>query len=343
MEGLQADAYRAVFEAAPDGVVIVDRSGTIRALNPQALVLFGYPAEDELLGQPVEVLVPKDSREAHQAHRDRYADHPVARPMGIGMELVGRRRDGSEFPVEISLSPVKVGGEPLIIGAVRDVSERVRLRNFRAAALRAAEDERRRIAQELHDDMAQRLSTLLLFLRLVREASDSSAREAQLEEMRGQLLEAAEGVRRIARGLRPPALERVGVGAALRTLVSELRESGGPEISLEMDPVDECLTDDGKLVLYRAVQEAISNVVRHAEASRARVGIGIDGDRVVARIEDDGCGFDVARAQSAGRLGLIGMRERALMVGGRVSVESQPGSGTRVLVEIPCREEEADG
>ena len=120
----QAEAkFRGLLESAPDGVVIIDRAGTIQMVNRQTEVLFGYP-RDELLGHEVEVLVPAHVRQRHVVHRNGYQEHPRTRPMGVGIELLGRRKDGSEFPVEISLSPMDSEDEQLVIGIVRDITGR---------------------------------------------------------------------------------------------------------------------------------------------------------------------------------------------------------------------------
>ena len=158
--------YRAVFESAPDGIVVDDDKGRIVDVNPCVLTQFGYSA-GELVGEPVEILVPESQREAHERRRDRFQAQPASRPMGAGLVLVGRRKDGSGFPVEISLSPWKTNDGDFVIGVIRDETERSQLRAFGREALRAAEEERSRISRELHDDTAQRLAALLVHLRLV--------------------------------------------------------------------------------------------------------------------------------------------------------------------------------
>jgi PAS domain S-box-containing protein len=183
--------YRAVFEVAPNGIVIVDDAGRIRDLNPAAERLFGYAAE-ELLGTSVEDLVPAGTRSTHRRDREAYMRAPRSRPMGVGMELKGRRKDGSEVPVEISLSPMETAAGRFVIAIVRDMTERMRLRAFGAGALQAAEDERLRISRELHDDTAQRLAALLMRLRLARSAPDDARREMALDELHGEILETAD-------------------------------------------------------------------------------------------------------------------------------------------------------
>jgi len=331
-----ADEYRAVFDSLPDGILIVDDEGLIRDVNSQTQVLFGYERE-ELLGQPVEQLLPSTLRAAHREHRSRFTKHPHTRPMGIGLDLRARRRDGSEFEVEISLSPWMGAKGPRVICSVRDITIAKRLRDFSEGALRSVEDERRRIARELHDDTAQRLAVLLLKVRLLGIQMGEAAPSDALDELRDEIKDVAEGVKRVARGLRPPELEEVGLAAAIQAHARQLKESSGVEITTALADVDEKLSVDGCLTVYRMVQETLSNVVRHSGASAASVTLGLDDDLVTLIVEDRGRGFSAERPFGGGPgLGLIGLHERALMAGGEVDIDSRPGEGTRVTVHLPA-------
>ena len=334
---LEALEYRALFEAAPDGIVLVDAEGVIVDANPHALKLFDYERED-LVGEKIEVLVPERVREVHMGERRAYMTQPRARPMGIGLELLGRRRDGSEFPVEISLSPMTTGDGRHIISIIRDVTERKRLQAFGAGALKAAEDERQRIARELHDDTAQRLAGLMLLLKVAGQIEDREERGQRLEQIREEIADAAEAVRRIARGLRPPALDEMGLVAAIDSLVRSLRRGISPDIELVVERAGERRLDpDAELALYRIVQEALANAVRHAGASRIRVSFKAGDESVSAEVDDDGRGLAADRGDGDGvhGMGLVGMRERARHAGGVLEIDSEPGRGTRVRVELP--------
>ncbi len=333
---LTADQYRAVFEASPDGLVIVDSRGVIRDVNSQVEALFGW-AREELLGETVEMLVPEGLRAGHRQHRERYGRSPHARPMGVGLELKAVRKDGSAFPVEISLSPWYAEEGLNIICAVRDITDRKRLQDFSASAMRASEEERQRIARELHDDTAQRLATLMLRVRALAMEKDAVVRAERLEELREEILETAEGVKRIARNLRPPELEEVGLATALQAHLRSVREASGLDVEADVQPVDGFLPADARLALYRVVQEALSNIIRHSGATRARLRLSVENGFVSAVIEDDGRGFAEDRvSEKGGGLGLVGMRERASMIGGRVSIESTPGEGTRIRIDVPA-------
>jgi signal transduction histidine kinase len=153
--------------------------------------------------------------------------------------------------------------------------------------------------------------------------------------MRREIGAALEGVRRFARGLRPPALDELGLIPAIESHIRSVAEVAGFPVRLDAEPVDGALSPEAELAVYRIVQEALSNVVRHAGATSAVVRLEREPEQLVVCVEDDGRGFETARAHNAGGLGLFGMSERAAYLGGRVDVKSAPGSGTQVRAQIP--------
>ena len=334
---LTGDEYRAIFETSPDGCLVVDRSGVIRASNSRMEELFGW-APEELVGQNVDILVPSALRKGHGAHRGRFVADPHNRPMGVGLDLRGQRKDGTTFPIEISLSPWTADARDLyVICTLRDVSEYRRLQNFSEGALRATEEERQRIARELHDDTAQRLATLILRIRRLALEPDAEARSELLEQIRTEIVDAADGVKRMARGLRPPEIEELGLALAITAHVRSLREGASFPVETELGSVDPHLNVTAKLALYRIVQEALSNSRRHANATKVVVRLFREGATVVVEVADDGRGFLSSRAvESGGGLGLVGMRERASMIGGSLTIDSVPGRGTTVRVAVPA-------
>jgi PAS domain S-box-containing protein len=324
-----------VLEGLPDGLLVVDGEGIILEANTQAALLFGYEPGG-MRGMSVDLLVPEAWRGVHGRQRDGFARNLVPRPMGAGLELVGLRQDGEEIPLAISLRPLGGATQAVrVVAVIRDLRDTRRLRAFRAAVLRAAEEERRRIARELHDDTAQRLAALLLRLRVSRRPSDDEGWQRLSGEFRGEIQAIADGVRRIARNLRPPALEDVGVEAAIQGYAAGLRDTWGGQVELTLDPVGDHLSDEARVVLYRVVQEACTNVVRHSGAGTLHIRLRGSEDAVCAEVEDDGDGFDPEEAVRAGGLGLLGMSERAELLGGQVSIESRPGRGVRVCLTLP--------
>lgn len=269
-------------------------------------------------------------------------------PLSALERTAARIRSGaSPEHVRVPEQPLADRNLERLIGVFNDMVDslaryRARLRELAVGALETAEGERRRVAGQLQDDTAQRLASLLIRLRLARSCEDADERDRLLEELREETAETLEAVRRVARGLHPPELDEIGVDRAVRAFVRGLQSSGGPDFELDLDPVEDCLDEGARLALYRIVQEAVTNVHVHADATRASVRIGRGESRVVAEVTDDGVGFraDAERDDpGSGSLGLVGMRERALYAGGRLRVMSRPGAGTRVRVELPCTRE----
>jgi two-component system, NarL family, sensor histidine kinase UhpB len=216
---------------------------------------------------------------------------------------------------------------------------RRRLREVAARALNAAEEERRRISLELHDDASQRLAAILMRLRIARSVVDADVKDVMLEEVRRELAETADGLRRYAQGLRPPALDELGLGPAIESHVRHVAESAVMPVEVRTEGVRRLESPEAELALYRIVQEAITNALRHSRARRIRVAVEQTNGVVVATVADDGLGFDadaILRAPTGEHgLGLFGMRERAEYVGGRVEIRSGPGQGTMVRAAVP--------
>jgi PAS domain S-box-containing protein len=335
---LSNEHFAAVFRFAPDGMLLVDSEGRIIEANPEAHRLFGFE-EGALDGRSVEELVPVAARSRHVANRERFHGQSRRRSMGAGSELEALHADGHTFPVEISLSPIEIEGTRHVVATVRDITTRRRLRNFGIGALRAAEEERARIARELHDETAQELATHLVRLTLLERAPDEASRTKALEELRAGLQHTVEGVRRVARGLRPPELEDAGLLAAIQAHTRSVSQARAVEVDVApFAGVDDAFTEDGLLAIYRIVQEALSNAVRHGRAARVEIVIERRDEHVLVTVTDDGSGFEPMRVDAGeSGLGLLGMRERAAMLEGHLEVETAPGAGTRVRASLPVQ------
>jgi two-component system sensor histidine kinase UhpB len=216
---------------------------------------------------------------------------------------------------------------------------RQRLREIANRALSASEEERKRIARELHDGIAQTLAALRIQLRVARSVPDDVARHELLDRIAADIGDAMEELRRLARGLRPPALDMLGLGPAIESHARNIASASGMAMELQLEDIGHPLTSEAELALYRVVQEALSNVAKHSGAGSFRVRLGAANNHVYASVEDDGRGFSVAEAMSDnGGLGLFGMQERAAYVGGTVEIASEPGAGARVHVMVPVYE-----
>jgi signal transduction histidine kinase len=211
------------------------------------------------------------------------------------------------------------------------------LRWLSRAAVTAQENERKRIARELHDETAQLLSSLLVRLKLlsnVQSLCDIEKRSAELMQLAS---EATQSVRRMAFQLRPAALDDLGLVTALQWYVDDYISREGVKVDFSARGFTGRINPEVELCVYRVVQESLKNVAKHAKATRVRVHLEHDKNALTATVEDDGCGFDTATLQRTRNrgLGIIGMRERAAFAGGRLEVESQPGRGTTVRVIVP--------
>jgi PAS domain S-box-containing protein len=339
--------FRSLLDALPDATLLVRRDGRILMANKQAQAAFGYRA-GELTGMPVGALVPGRFRSRHAALRAAYAAHPASRPMRAGLELVALRRDGSEFPAEISLSPLKSRGAAVFIAAVRDLTERrtaqlareEERRWFLKRVIDAQDDERRRIARELHDEAGQALTSLIVRLRTLQDARSLREAKAQAARLRRGLADTIGGLGRLARGLHPSLLDDLGLVAVLKRHAAEAAEALAIPIRVRTKGLgSRRLPRAVETALYRIAQEALTNVARHAVAKRVEMVLSRADGTVRLVVRDDGRGFDpLARARGARSphaLGLLGIRERAAALGGTASIDSTPGRGTSVAVAVP--------
>jgi len=265
-------------------------------------------------------------------------------PLRRLQQAANRVRSG-ELAVRASSSAVADADFDRLVNTFNGVLDAVteqqnRLREIAGRAQAAAEEERRRLARELHDGIAQTLAALRIRVKLAGATADPDHLQAALGDVSGGIGDAILELRRMARGLRPPALEMLGLGAAVDSYVRSVAEAAGIHAAIHAENVAGCLSHESELALYRIVQESLSNVVRHSGASRVSVLLRrIDGT-VDVLIEDDGCGFDTRQVMNGDRgLGLFGMQERAAFIGGRLKIDSTRGTGTRVHVIVPATTE----
>jgi signal transduction histidine kinase len=252
--------------------------------------------------------------------------------------VVLAHRTGFDWVGELAVV-VFVVAVGVVLGWVVERSERLIRRTQLAhvkAMTRAQEEERRRVARELHDE-AQTLVVLSRGLdRLASEAKGSPAAHEAVGELRELAVSTIETIRRLGRELRPPMLDHLGLTPALEWLVGRTHLHSDLAIHLSVAGEARRLDGDAELTVFRVAQEALSNVVKHADAADVLLAIRFDTDGVTLIVTDDGCGFTVFAAPPSGSLGLIGMQERADLVGGRMGVESAPGQGTTVRLWVPA-------
>ena len=338
------ERFASLLESAPDAVVITDAEGRIVFVNAQTETLFGY-VRGELFGHKVEMLLPEPVRAQHVGHRVGYLADPRTRPMGVGLELAGRRKDGSEFPVDISLSAIDSGDGRLLTAFVRDITEREIAADLqRSLSLRrtllghlvsAGEEERQRIASDIHDDSIQAIWTAGLRLQLLRRELDDPRLLGLLADLEETIERAISRLRHLLFELRPPALDREGLAAALRIYVEDAASNSRTTFRLE-DKLRSEPGEDARIILFRVAQEALTNVRKHANAKEAELEIAERDGGFVVRITDDGIGFAPEETLPVpGHLGLVAMRERVELAGGSLRIDSAPETGTTLECWIP--------
>lgn len=321
-------------DAAPDGILLADETGRMLVANRRMEELFGY-SPGELLGQPVEMLMPEADRLAHREHRARHAAEPAARPMGTGLVLTGLRRDGSRFPVEISLSPLCSPAGSFTIATVRDVTDRVaaeeRLR--RAERDMAVGDDRQRIARDLHDRTIQRLfATGLAAQSLYSRVADATLR-ARLEQVVADLDTTILDLRSSIFELSSSGEVRTFRARVLGVCADEQAALGfAPSVRFTgpVETVGSPAADELVVVL----REALSNVGRHARATEVAVTVAVGRPGLGLLVDDDGRG---PPGDVEGHLGngLANMRIRAQRLGGTFLVAAREPRGTRLEWRVP--------
>jgi PAS domain S-box-containing protein len=334
--------YRRLVEILPDAVALIDRQFRLEGLNQRAAAMLGYAGPGELLEKNVfDLLQTKD--------RDRFRADIAALKAGVigTAEYVFLRRDGRGIPVEMSaaLSTAPNGESLGLITVARDVTERKRLeeelRHLPRRITEAQEAERLRVARELHDGVNQVIASATMRLRRVQDmlSEQNPAASELLSRCHKLLVQALEENRRIARNLRPNDLDELGLSAACRNLCKELQTRTGLVVKCQFTRLDRSLPPKVDLGLFRIVQEALNNVEKHAGAKLVRLRIVIRHEAVLLKVQDDGCGFDLATAKAAkgGRrgIGLSSLRERATALGGTCKVVSNLKQGTAITVHVP--------
>lgn len=322
-----------LFEQAPHAVALMNGDGRVVRINREFTRLFGFSAAEVLGRRLTEVMVPGDPG-------DRVETELLALIQGerLEAERVRRRKDGTDAHVSIVGVPVSVpGGEIETYAIYSDVTEqknaREALRTFPQRLIETQEAERQRIARELHDEIGQVLTSAGMMLALSQR--QPAAAQTEIAEARALLDDLIGRVRNLALDLRPSILDHFGLTAALSWFFEQVTAQTGVRVVFDdLLPEDARFGAEIETAAYRIIQEALTNIARHAAVREATVSVSTDGDLLVVEVEDLGTGFAQERV-SAQSFGLTGMRERTNILGGRLIIETSPGAGTRVIAELP--------
>lgn len=341
---------QAIVDNIGDAVITISEQGLVELFNKAAASIFGY-GPTEVLGCHLSMLMTGFHREGHDGHLLRSQTPTEPRTIGTPRDLEGRRKDGSVFPMNLSVSEIAHAGRITYIGLIRDVSERVRSETalqenacqvamLSRRVLQAQESERRSIAHELHDELGQSLTAIKINLQAQERFKGQSPAELNTENVR-IVEDALQQVRRLAMALRPSVLDDLGLVPALRWIAEQTATRIGVAVNFHPAIPQTRLSPEIETASFRIVQEALTNIARHANAQNVDIDLFHDGEALVLNVHDDGCGFNLSavqeRAAAGDSIGLLGMKERAMLIGGRLEIESMPGLGSTVRLRCPIQ------
>ena len=343
LQGLRAELramkaqLRAILELVPVAIWITEGE-RVSFANRACQALFGATDGASLVGRPLSELMSVD---AHATLREKLAQALASGTPVVSLQETITRLDGTVREVEVALAPLPDHGKTALQMVITDITERNRenqrlarsraeLRRLSAKQVQAREEERRSIARELHDELGQHL--MALRMTLGHEGAAGLDNGASLLSMVDATIAS---VRRIAADLRPPMLDDLGLVAALEWLTGDWSRRFGVTVALDLRAPEERVDERLSITVYRIVQEALTNVARHARASQVRVALLAEGQELVLTVQDNGVGGDEQAARHSGNFGLMGIRERAHMHGGEFEAGNVEGGGWRVQVRLP--------
>ena len=337
------EKYRQLFESESDAVMIFDaQTRQFEDANPATLDLFGY-SKAEFLSLKVEDISAEKDKTRRSVKKVIAEDVPNAQvPLRRFI-----RRDGSIFPGEISAGKFFAAGRKKIIGAVRDITERIqaeeKIRALTQELIKAQENERNRIAGYLHDNVAQDLSSLKIGLETLYDRGQRISPEIKTKicELSKILQGSITAVRDLSYDLRPPGMDQLGLVRTVCQYCEDFSEKNNVDVDFYTGGMKDLKLDfDTEINLYRLIQEGLNNIKKHAQADNVVIRLVASSPNIILRIEDNGRGFDVkhrlARSLKEKRMGLSSMEERVSLLGGAMRIKSQPSKGTKIFIEVPC-------
>jgi PAS domain S-box-containing protein len=331
----QENRLSIIIHHSMDAILTIDTDERILIFNAAAELMFGYPAQ-EALSMSLSRLIPQTFRAVHHAHVQAFAQSGVtARKMGAKLVLKGLRANGEEFPLDASISRASSDGQLYMTVILRDLTQQVKankeldraraeLRELSIASQTAREEEKSRISRELHDELGQNLTALKMDLSWLEShtANDVANRIVRIRAMQSVLDSTVVATRRIAADLRPMMLDDLGLKPALEWLVQDFSHRVSMPYAL--------VVDDAVSALETGVQSAL-----YAQATQVNIQIHMNGSSVNLQVHDNGIGINAEARGKRGSFGLIGMRERIYILGGTVAIDSLPGQGTHISIDLP--------
>ncbi len=328
--------HRAILETAVNAIITINERGIIDSINSSTVQMFGYMSE-ELIGKNISVLMPSPYREGHDGYLQNYKETGVRKIIGIGRETVAQRKDGSVFPIDLSIGEVVLPQGTFFTGIIRDITERKRLEQ---EILDISEKEQQRIGQDIHDDLCQQLAAIgcLAKVSLQRLQQTQSDVAPGLAEIVRLISSANTRAREMSRGLVPVVLEAGGLMSALGELASSTEKIF--RISCRFWCEEQVMISHNLTAtqLYRIAQEAVANALKHSGANRIEISLNLSDGRVILRVRDNGVGIAITPADSNSGMGLLTMTHRAKTLSGKLTIEQDEFGGTLVMCSVPLVE-----
>ncbi|MCD6352858.1 MAG: PhnD/SsuA/transferrin family substrate-binding protein [Proteobacteria bacterium] len=341
--------YRTLFESTPDAIMMLNKDGFFDC-NASTLKIFNCSSKKEFVNCHPGELSPPEQPEGQDSFIA--ADEHIEKAFAEGSdfyEWMHQRKDGAVFPAEVLLSRFELGGRMVLQALVREVTERKRaeeqIHTLTQQLMKVQEEERQKISRDLHDHVAQDLSTLrigcdTLFDNQPKVSPEIKQRVSKfLKLLQGTIV----AVRDMAYDLRPPGLDQLGLVRTVFQYCEDFSDRNGVSVDFYSAGVNGLRLDfDTEINLYRLIQEALNNIRKHADASQVAIRLISSFPNIILRMEDDGRGFDIKErlvtALTEKRMGLQNMAERVNLLQGKMRIQSRPKEGTKILIEVPYKE-----
>lgn len=325
-----------ILETAVNAIITINERGIMETVNASTEQMFGYRRE-EMVGQNVSMLMPAPYHQHHDGYLMNYRQTGQRKIIGIGREAMAQRKDGSTFPIDLSVGEVLLPGGRIFTGIIRDLTERKLLEE---KLISISEDEQARIGQDIHDDLCQQLAAIGCLAKVVhRQLVASCSPEAgQLDEIARLITNANVRAREMSRGLMPVVRDASALMEALDELASSTERIFRISCPFRCDAPVRITDNKMATQLFRIAQEAVANAIKHSNADRIEIRIQRADGILELTIRDNGCGISEAAAEKSRGIGLMTMNQRARMIGGQLSLLPEPGGGTLVRCTVGSTE-----
>lgn len=322
-----------ILETTVDGIITTDSEGRILDFNQSASCMFGY-SEEEVKGQNVNMLIPEPQNTSDN-YVKRYSETEEKRAIGYRREMVGQRKDGSTFPLELSVSEIEWEGDRLFTGVINDISERRRLER---EILRISEEERRNLGQDLHDGLGQMLTGIYLISKNLAKKLESNGIQGanEVQEIADLIKEADEYAKALAHGLVHVDFKKEGFDTSLEQLAQQVEKLFDVQCTINNEQDINIHNNMQGMHLYRIVQESISNAVKHGQARNIAIDLKKENGSLLLSVKDDGIGFTESQKKKKKKgMGINIMRYRASILSGRIEIFETEDQQTKVVCTIP--------